>query len=464
MRGPLTLTTRISLLFAIAGAVALLIAGIVFERAANYRFRDHDQEELHGKLKLVHEILRSAGGIADTRVMDRRFQDMAFGHPGMAMLVTSAGHVLYSAGGKVVLGHLARETTKGIDMPIRWSEGKNSYRIARANFGSISPEVPDVSVAVALDITEDQIFFKNYQEFLWFGMLQVALVLGWLAWLITRKGLAPLDALSKQVSLISAHALDQTLPRDGVPRELESLVGAFNTMLCRLHEAFGRLSEFSDDIAHELRTPVNNLLLQTQVTLDGRPDLDAYRAALQANESECQRLASIISDMLFIAKADNQQRCLHTERLELSHEVRALLEFYENVASTRNITLIQVGDGVIDGDRLMIRRALSNLLSNAIRYTDGGRTIQVRIKSRRDGNVQLQVVNPGPEIPVESRLRIFERLYRVERVRPESDIEGHGLGLAIVKAIAELHGGSVTVRCADGLTTFEMLFPSVSPA
>jgi len=458
MRRPLSLTSRISLLFAIAGAAALLIAGVVFERAVNYRFRDHDREELQGKLALAHEILRSAGGVAAS-ALDRRFQDMAFGHPGMAILVTSAGRVVYSTGGSTVLAQLAKATSQGMGAPVRWSDGENNYRIARANFGTIGPEVPDASVAVALDITEDRAFLRDFQEFLWFGMLQVALVLGWLAWLITRRGLAPLDALSRQVAMISANALDQKLPREGVPRELESLVDAFNTMLRRLHEAFARLSEFSDDIAHELRTPVNNLLLQTQVTLDGCAGLDACRAALQANETECQRLASMISDMLFIAKADNRQLGMHAELLELGREVRALLEFYENLASTRGIKLTQVGDGTIHGDRLMIRRALSNLLSNAIRHTADGEVIVVRTKSGTDGMVHLQVVNPGPEIPVDVRARIFERLYRIERARPESDTEGRGLGLAIVKAIVELHGGSVAVHCADGLTTFEILLP-----
>ncbi|WP_031409619.1 heavy metal sensor histidine kinase [Thiomonas sp. FB-Cd] len=460
MKRPLSLTTRISLLFATAGAVALLIAGVVFERAGNYRFRDHDREELQGKLDLTREILRSSPNLADSGALDRRFRDMAFGHPGMAMVLTVAGHIVYAAGGQRVLAHLEVASDEGQGAPVTWSDDEHSYRIARARYLKLGTGVPDATVAIALDITEDQTFLQDFREFLWFGILQVALGLGWLSWLITRRGLAPLERLSAQVALISAKALDQPMPSGNVPRELESLVDAFNTMLLRLHEAFARLSEFSDDIAHELRTPVNNLLLQTQVTLDGHSDLDAYRSALQANEAECQRLAHMISDMLFIAKADNRQLALRLEPLRLGDEVDGLLDFYENLASARDITLDRSGDARVIADRMLIRRALSNLLSNAIRYTDEGGTVRVALEATSDGAMCIKVVNPGPEIPIAARERVFERLYRVERARSELDAEGRGLGLAIVKAIAELHGGSVGVTCADGYTSFEIRLPS----
>ncbi|MDY7511508.1 histidine kinase dimerization/phospho-acceptor domain-containing protein, partial [Ralstonia wenshanensis] len=145
-----------------------------------------------------------------------------------------------------------------------------------------------------------------------FGIVQTGLAVGWLGWVVVRHGLAPLRGVSTQISTMSAQALDRPLVTKQVPSELEGLVTAFNAMRERLLDSFLRLTEFSDDLAHELRTPINNLLLQTQVTLDGEASLEHYRAALQANEEECQRLSRMISDMLFLAKADN--RLVHPKR------------------------------------------------------------------------------------------------------------------------------------------------------
>jgi two-component system heavy metal sensor histidine kinase CusS len=245
---------------------------------------------------------------------------------------------------------------------------------------------------------------------------------------------------------------------------LEGLVTAFNAMRERLLDSFLRLTEFSDDLAHELRTPINNLLLQTQVTLDGEASLEHYRAALQANEEECQRLSRMISDMLFLAKADN--RLVHPKRepLILGQEVSALLDFYEPLASEGGIQLEQSGSATLSGDRLMLRRALSNLLSNAIRYTAPGLSVCVCIDASEPDWVSLSVTNPGPEIPVDQRERIFERLYRGDPSRQDGRSDNVGLGLAISRSIAKLHGGDILVSCLDGENTFTLRLPREAPS
>jgi two-component system heavy metal sensor histidine kinase CusS len=221
-------------------------------------------------------------------------------------------------------------------------------------------------VAIALDVSRDQEFLTEFSEFLWFGMILAAVALGWLAWVVVRKGLSPLSDVSAMMAKISAQRLDMPVPAADVPQELKELVSSFNTMLARLNDSFRRLSEFSSDIAHELRTPIQNLMIQTEVTLTSESDVTEYRINLQSNLDEFGRLSRMISDMLFLAKVDNRLFALRRESIDLHTEVTKLFNFYEALASERNVSLTQSGAATIHADRLMIQRALSNLLSNAI--------------------------------------------------------------------------------------------------
>ena len=464
MSRPLSITARISLLFALSTTVILLVTGFLFERAGNDRFLDNDRKELTGKLDLVRDLLGSARTAQQLETLPQRLKDVAVGHPGMAILIKSDDAVLYAGGDRPVLEHLASGKELDAAQPTTWRLGERIFRIAAGRFELGIPGQKPAMVAIALDISEDQAFLREFEEFLWFGIVQTGLAVGWLGWVVVRHGLAPLRGVSTQISTMSAQALDRPLVTKQVPSELEGLVTAFNAMRERLLDSFLRLTEFSDDLAHELRTPINNLLLQTQVTLDGEASLEHYRAALQANEEECQRLSRMISDMLFLAKADN--RLVHPKRepLILGQEVSALLDFYEPLASEGGIQLEQSGSATLSGDRLMLRRALSNLLSNAIRYTAPGLSVCVCIDASEPDWVSLSVTNPGPEIPVDQRERIFERLYRGDPSRQDGRSDNVGLGLAISRPIAKLHGGDILVSCLDGENTFTLRLPREAPS
>ncbi|HEX8963904.1 MAG TPA: heavy metal sensor histidine kinase [Rhodocyclaceae bacterium] len=463
MRPPISLTARMSILLALSTAAVLLVAGVLFVRAGNARFLDNDREELDGKISLVRDILGSAHTAADMAALPLRLRDTAFGHPGMVVLVSDDRGVLFSAGDQAVVDHLARGAELGQPQPAIWKPDERTFRIAAARFPLGIPGGRSALVGIALDISEDQAYLREFEEFLWFGIVQIGLALGWLGWVVVRHGLAPLRKVSAQVAAISAQALDRPLAADNVPRELQELVVSFNTMLARLNDSFRRLTEFSDDLAHELRTPINNLLLQTQVTLDGDANLAECRAALQANEEECQRLSRMISDMLFLAKADNRLVAPQREPLEMADEVAALIEFYAPLASEREVRLEQSGSARVAADRLLLRRALSNLISNALRYTARGQAVRIGIDAAMPGWVALAVTNPGPEIPHEQRARIFERLYRLDPSRTGGQDDNAGLGLAITKSIAELHGGTIDVQCGDGKTVFQLRLPSEAP-
>jgi two-component system heavy metal sensor histidine kinase CusS len=455
MRTPISITARMSLLFALSAACVLMISGAIFEHALKVRYLKEDTVELDGKMEVVRNIITSSHQFEDATEVPLWLNDIVSGHPGIIISVRTNDGVLFSAGDREVANRLVNEKAEPGMPPATRRYGNRVYRFIsnRVRQGKAT-----ALAVIALDITDDQNFIVAFQKNLWFGMTLVALVLGWLGWIVVRHGLTPLRTVSSMVAEISTQQLDKPLNDKGVPAELQELVAAFNTMLARLHDSFRRLSEFSSDIAHELRTPIHNLLIQTQVTLAGAESLEACRSVLQSNEEEYQRLSKMISDMLFLAKADNKQVFLKKEWVELETEVASLFDFYDALATEQGILLQQTGKARVSADRLMIQRALSNLLSNAIRFTPRGMAITVDI-STENGWVNLAIRNPGPAIRQEHLERIFERLYRIDPSRREGNTDNVGLGLAITKSIMDIHGGRISVESKEGRVTFSLRLP-----
>jgi two-component system heavy metal sensor histidine kinase CusS len=461
MKTPLSLTARLSLLFAGSAACVLLFAGLMFEHAVNNRFLEQDMEELGGKMALVHEALGNIKSFAAIAALPLRLHDTMTGHPGIAVTVaTSDGTVLFSVGQNAVVNHLLRGTEIDKPQPATWSLDNRSYRIVASRVALGIPASQSANVAIAFDISRDQEFMMEFREFLWFSMILAALAMGWLAWVAVRNGLSPLNKVSAMMANISGQQLDMPIPTAGVPQELKELVSSFNTMLARLDDSFRRLSEFSSDIAHELRTPIQNLMVQTEVTLTSERDAVEYRANLQSNLEEFERLSRMISGMLFLAKADNRLLVLHRESIDLHTEVARLLDFYEALASERRVRLIQHGAATVHADRLMIQRALSNLLSNAIRFTPEGMTVEVTLGEDADHQAMIAVANPGTGIPAEHLPKIFDRLYRIDVSRRGEHSENVGLGLAITRSIVEMHEGKICVESESGWTCFTITLPT----
>jgi two-component system, OmpR family, heavy metal sensor histidine kinase CusS len=460
MKTPISLTFRMSLLFALSAAVVLLVAGVLFEQALNDHLLKRDQEELSDKLGFVYGLIAKVRSAEDLAKLPAHLNEIGSGHPGILIsVVADNGETLYSAGNHRAVSRLQQlQDNEGQEAAL-WKNDGRAYRFVSDLVQSGMPGSKQIKVIIAFDITADQIFAKTFLEYLWFTMALVALVLGWMGWFVVRHGLAPLREVSAKVAAISTAQLDQPLESQGVPKELQELVAAFNTMLAHLHESFRRLSDFSSDIAHELRTPIHNLLIQTQVTLCDRSSLEECRTVLQANEEEYLRLSRMISDMLFLAKADSKRVFLKKEDVDLAAEVMTLFEFFEALASEQGLELQQSGEAKVKADRSMIQRALSNLLSNAIRFTPHGMAIRVNMGSET-GWAHLSITNPGPEIPSEQQARIFERFYRIDPSRREGNSDNTGLGLAITKSIVEMHGGQIGVVSGKGTVTFTITLPT----
>jgi two-component system heavy metal sensor histidine kinase CusS len=307
-------------------------------------------------------------------------------------------------------------------------------------------------VALAQDISESRHIVTGFRTTIVLACLLASVLAGGLGYLAAVKGLQPLRVMSRAAARVSAERLDERLELTDVPRELQDLAESFNAMLVRLQNSFRRLSEFSADLAHELRTPLTRLTLQAQVALD-RPRNEAeLRGVLESGLEELERLTRMVNDMLFLAKADHAQLNLELKPLPLEEEVDKILEYFEPVASDRGVRLERQGAATASADRAMIRRALANLVSNAIRYADPGSTALVRLRNER-GAAVAEVENRWPALSEADRLRVFDRFYRAETSRAS---QGTGLGLAIVKSIVELHGGAVSAASDGRRTVFRM--------
>jgi two-component system heavy metal sensor histidine kinase CusS len=316
------------------------------------------------------------------------------------------------------------------------------------------------SIQIALDISQDAALLATYQRKL-AGALCLGLLFSTLAaFYVARRGLRPLAEMTRHMEGITVAQLHERLEPAHWPEELSAMASAFNAMLLRLADAFARVTQFSADLAHELRTPVNNLMGGTEVALSKPRSADEYRQILESNLEEYGRLSRLVESLLFLARAENTEVQLRTTRLYGVDVLEAVCRYHDALAEEKGIRLFCQGRGYLDADALLLKRALGNLLINAIQHTPKGGEIRLTMQSADDGSAQIKVQDTGCGIPPEHLPKIFDRFYRVDPARSE---EGTGLGLAIVKSIMELHGGSVTIPSKPGEGTTAILrFPPSS--
>ncbi len=452
----LPLTQRLTLLFTAVAASVVLGLGALFLVETERHFVELDRMALQDKQHLIEENLRNASSADDAR---RRLGEALSYHRDLyAQVQEGQEAVVFQSQGFI-------PTMRG-DKPLRAGENKvfGVWRHGDARFHTLvfkaypAYSSTPLMVWIATDTDHHTQFLDGLRRSLTLYVLVAIAICGLLSWLAARQGLAPLRDMKSRAAKVTGQKLGERMPVQAVPVEMADLAQELNRMLDRLQEDFQRLTDFASDLAHELRTPISNLLTQTQVALATKRDAATYRDILASNAEEFQRLARMVSDMLFLAKTERGVDLPHKERFSARKEAQALLEFYEAVAEEKNIQLRLDGDGNVDGDRLMFRRALSNLLSNALRYTTDAGAITISI-SNTGHATSVAVENTGQDIDPKVLPRLFDRFYRADPSRAHPDSDGSGLGLAITRAIAEAHGGSVKATSSQGHTCFTLWFP-----
>jgi len=265
--------------------------------------------------------------------------------------------------------------------------------------------------------------------------------------------------MTQLVARIGPRHLSERLSERVWPREIQPLAVAFDDMLARLEEGFARLSQFSADLAHELRTPVANLLGEAQVALTRDRPLQEYRETIESSVAECEHLSDLIDKLLFLARADAAEGHVQRTTFDSKTAVTKIIAIYETVIEEKRLNVSVDGTGNVYADRILFERLINNLLDNAIRYTAPGGSIQISVESNQASS-KIRVQDNGCGIAAEHKAHVFDRLYRADRSR---NSDGVGLGLSLVKSIMDLHGGSVTIESElDRGTVVTITFPNGS--
>lgn len=467
-RSPASLALRLTVSIGAVITVVLLSFGWIIERSINNHFIQQDVDELNAVLQALKHTIVTLPSDVNPETLQATFANAISGHHNAQYRIsTSTGSVIYSTPGSD-LERFARISQPvdqiEVDTVGIWKDHDETYRGAVLRITDDSRTgTENLTIVVATGINFHLHYLESFRNYLRLITTVACLIAILFTWLAVHQGHAPIRRVSREIGRIKPDQLHIRLDDEAVPTELVELARSFNGMLDRLEDVFKRLSDFSGDIAHELRTPITNIKTQTEVALSQARSVEQYQEILYSNLEEYDRMAKMVGDMLFLAQADNKLLKPELVAIDLEAEIRMLFDYFGAWAEEGGVALDLTGKPVyMLGDRLMVRRALSNLLSNAIRYTPTGETVAVIFEETTPtGALKIRVQNPGPVIPAEHLPRIFERFYRPDSSRQRSG-EGAGLGLAIAKSIVEAHGGRITVTSNEQATTFEISFPSSS--
>jgi len=306
------------------------------------------------------------------------------------------------------------------------------------------------TVQLALDVSRDDALLADYRRGLLIFLVLLLPVLMLAGGFTTKRGLRPLERITRAANAVTPANLADRIPLDPPwPPELAELVGVFNEMMERLDEAFARLARFSADLAHELRNPLNNLMGELEVCLTRERSADEYRVTLISGLEECRRLAALIENLLFIARAESAEKSVSIQRLDARDACMQALNYHAAAAAEHQIRLVCEGDAWLHADPLLLRQALGNLLDNAIRYSPPGSEVCVLVRAFAAGGVEIEVRDQGQGVGPEHLPYVFDRFYQVDPARARRG-QGTGLGLAIVRSIMELHGGEASLDSRPG--------------
>jgi two-component system heavy metal sensor histidine kinase CusS len=335
-------------------------------------------------------------------------------------------------------------------LPMTGFRGR-AFRVASAPaLAGTSPPHTD-TIQIAIDISQEEGLLRRYRMWFWAILLASSILFPLLGYRIARHGIRPVEEIAATARGITSTNLRERIRSEGYPSELASLAGTFNEMLDRLEESFERISRFSADIAHDLRTPVNNIRGEAEVALARARTADEYREVIESTLEEAVRLSDLIGDLLFLARAESPLAELRRERVNIGNLLVAVRDYYEASASNGGITLLTpeaAGDVTAELDRALILRAVSNLVSNAIAHTPNGGA--VLLAATYEGTaVRIEVSDTGAGIPAEALPRVFDRFFRVDPSRSAAS-GSTGLGLAIVQSIMTLHGGHAEISSEIG--------------
>lgn len=460
-----SLASRLTAWYA-ASSFALVVAVVFFLYWMLGRGLDRqDDNQITDQVRVLRDVLAARPGdlAAVRQEAEEEFQSRKNTQVYIRLL-ESSGQVLVETPGMERLVTKEEFPPPSTDLSQganRLSADGRPFRIMSVLLRDGTANGPKYIVQAGMDRSSEAALLADYRRSLWMvlaGGLLVCMVVGYQ---IAQRGLRPVRLVTETARRIDPNNLGERIPAGGLPADLLDLTETFNRMLDRLERSFTRLGQFSADIAHELRTPVNNLRGEVEVALGKPRTPDHYREILASNLEECGRLARLIESLLFLARAENPRMQVAREAVEIAGELANVREFYEAAAGEKGVGLAIAVVGPVSAhlNRALLQRAVCNLVENAMAHTPAGGTVSLTASGTPAGII-VTVADTGSGIPALHLPHIFDRFYRADQAR-SSFARNVGLGLPIVKSIVELHGGSIRVESVErNGTCVTMTFPS----
>jgi two-component system heavy metal sensor histidine kinase CusS len=353
------------------------------------------------------------------------------------------------------LAQLASQTQSRTARNIRMKgrDGRD-FRVTSTSAPVGSPAKQTDTIQIAIDISQKEALLARYRFWFWAILLATFAIFPLVGYQVARRGIRPVEEMATTARHISSTNLRERILPEGYPSELASLASTFNEMLDRLEESFERISRFSADIAHDLRTPVNNLRGEAEVALARARSAGEYRDVIESFLEEAVRLSDLIGDLLFLARSESPLTHLRREPVDVGELLGGVREYYEASAADGGVSLTTtVADKpvIAEVDRTLLQRAVGNLVSNALANTPPGGEVQLGT-SADSSTIHIEVSDTGVGIPAEALPKVFDRFFRVDSSRSQGS-GGTGLGLSIVQSIVQLHGGNVEIASQPGQGT-----------
>ncbi|HEU4815598.1 heavy metal sensor histidine kinase, partial [Janthinobacterium sp.] len=368
-----SLTLRVTLVFVLIVALVSAGLGMHLYRSFVAEIERRDDILLLGKLRQIQQLLGNAGTLDIIRERPQYFRDTMSGQENsLVRIVRADGTRLIDVNPNGE--NVAHAVPVAVDAPVTNSDivswtSRDGYpaRVVAAS-ARIGDPAQMADIVVARVYGDRTAMFAAYRWQIVVSVAISALVAAILASVMLLRGLRPLRNIAAHAALVRPGKLGQQLEARDAPTELLPLIQALNAMLARLQEGYARLSQFSADLAHEFRTPVTNLLGQSQVMLARPRSAHEYEQLVSSNVEELERLSRMIDSMLFLARAQQDEMVLVKQVLPVQDEFLRLADFFEGLAEERELALACHGSGTVTAEPQLLRRALGNLLSNAIRH------------------------------------------------------------------------------------------------
>ncbi|QMV74569.1 heavy metal sensor histidine kinase [Comamonas piscis] len=450
-----SLRLRLASLFALASAVLFALMGIYVYSALEREVAYRDDMALLGRIDRIKSIIKDNNNIDLLKKQPKIYSNMLGNKDNALWIIDGSGELLIEVNPESLPIPVIAELQP---QSLFSTSGAKTARMA---WKRMQNGESDLIIIASKLLAEREQMMAAYRWNLGAAWLIGVLLAFAFGWEVVRRGLLPLQRLSQQAAAVSPQHLGLRLDAQQQPQELQALTAALNLMLARLEQGYDKLGQFSEDLAHEMRTPLNNLMLQNQLALSQPRALEDYAQLLDSQQEEYERLARMIDNMLFLARAEKPDAALHLESVDVESLSQQLSGYFEGMAQERGIRIEATAQGHLSADKRLIRRALANLLANAIRYGAANSVVTLRCKAPSPNWLDIEVMNQGAPIGEEHLPRIFDRFYRCDASRSHPDDSG-GLGLAIVQSIMHMHGGQVLVSSSDSGTQFTLRFPRQS--